>query len=92
VILDLFFAIVLGLVELIVGLITSLVPGVPGWLTSALSSLGSVLSYVWQFDAWLPVGLLLTIAAAVFAAWSASVVIGAVRWIVSYFLGGGGTT
>lgn len=91
-ILDAIFAVVLGVIQLVVSLFTTLVPAVPGWFVTALGQIDGLMGYVWALDAWLPVGLLLTIAAAVAGGWAVAVVIGGIRWVVSYFLGGGGTT
>lgn len=91
-IIDAILTIVIAFITLIIDLLTSLIPAVPGWFTDAAAGLGTVVGYMWQLDAWLPVGMILTIAGAVLAAWAAAVVVGGVRWIVSYFFGGGGAT
>lgn len=91
-ILDAVFGVVLTVIQLVVSLFTSLVPVVPSFLTDALGQVGGLMGYAWLMDAWLPVGLLLTVAGAVAVGWGAAVVIGGIRWIVSYFVGGGGAT
>lgn len=91
-ILDLIFDVIFALIELVVGGILALIPDVPAWFTDAFSSASTALSYVYQLNAWLPVSLILTVIAAVLAVYVVGIGIGAVRWILSYFLGGGGTT
>lgn len=91
-ILELIFGLIFGLVGLLVDLIGTAVPPVPGWFTSAVGQFSTLVSGLWQLDAWLPVGLMFSVATAVIAALVAGVVIGLVRWVASYFLGGGGTT
>lgn len=91
-ILDAILVIVIGFVTLIIDLASSLVPAVPSWFVDAAAGVAGLLDYVWMLDAWLPVGLILTMVAAVLGAWAIAVTIGAVRWIVSYFFGGGGAT
>lgn len=91
-IIDAILEIIFGLIGLIIDLVTALVPPVPTWFVDAINALGTVTSYLWLMDAWLPVGLILSIATAVFASWATAIVIGGVRWIVSYFFGGGGAT
>lgn len=91
-ILDAIFAIIFAVVETVIGALLALIPPVPGWFVNAMSSASSAFAFVYQMDAWLPVSLLLTVIGAVLTVYVAGIAIGAVRWIVSYFLGGGGTT
>jgi lipoprotein signal peptidase len=92
VILDAIFSIIFGLVEAVIGGVLALLPDVPGWFSGAMTNAGMALSWVGQLDAWVPVAEVLVILGAVLAAYVAGIVVGAIRWIVSYFLGGGGTT
>lgn len=84
--------IIVALIETVIGGLLSLLPDAPGWFLDAMGQVSVVTAWVGQLDAWVPVGLAFTIAGAVLAVYLAGITIGAVRWIASYFLGGGGTT
>jgi ABC-type molybdate transport system permease subunit len=77
---------------LLAGFFLDLIPAPPGWASSALSAAGEVLGYMAGFETWLPMQLAFTVAGAVIATYFVSLMIGATRWLLSYFFLGGGST
>lgn len=72
--------------------ILALIPAPPDWAQTGFTAAGELWTVLQGFDTWLPVDFAFTVAAAVIVAYFISAVIGATRWIVSYFVLGGGTT
>lgn len=87
---------IVGLINLvidgIVAAVSALLPSPPSFLTDLGGHVGSVMGYVGQFNVWLPVSEAAVVVPIVLGVYVAGLALGLIRWLLSYFLGGGGTT
>lgn len=63
----------------------------PPWLGSLIDGIGSLLVFVGQLSAWVPVEVLGWSVSAVLAAWAVALVIRIVRIVASFATAGGGS-
>lgn len=88
--------IVTAILSLVAGLLEGLIGAlpvfeVPDWLTAAGPMIADLLGATGVFSAWVPVALLLTVAAAVLASMAAGMALRSLRMVLSFFTGGGGS-
>jgi hypothetical protein len=87
---------IIGIFASIVGGIldglSALLPGPPSWAGSAFASAAEVYGYVDSMSYWVPVGLALSLGAAIGVAYLFMVTAGVVRMVLSYLTFGGGAT
>lgn len=87
---DALIATAAAVVEWVLGLFP-VIP-VPSWVGTVSGGFALMFGYVNSLGAWLPTGLLFTVAGTVLACVVAGLVIKVLRSLLSYFLAGGGSS
>lgn len=82
-------SVVVGIIGGIIGLLPDLTP--PSWLTNQTGAVGTVMGWFTGLGAWVPLGLVMSVAGSVLACMVIGLVIKLVRIVASFLTAGGGS-